>query len=406
MDIIAKITPSKKECDNVNKAINNFFKKIKARLKDAVPELGGSMAKDTWLSGDHDIDVFVRFPYKKYKNKDISKELQNRLKNIKYEVMHGSRDYLQIKQGKYLLELIPVLSIHHSSMHMNITDVSPLHARFVKRNNHDPIQIRMLKAFLKANNLYGAESYIKGFSGYVAELLIIYYKNFPNLVKSASSWKSRTVIDMLEHYKNSQEVIVNMNKDKLNNLILVDPVQAERNAAAALSEEKYYEFINLCRNYLRNPKKEYFELKEFNLKKLKKLKKKNKLLIFLVSPLNGKPDVIGSKILKVFNYIKDKISKEGFKIVESNWQWKDSALLYYIVKNERLSNIIIHDGPYIKDIENVKKFNEKWKKIYYNKDRVYVKLKRKYNTIDKFSKIFLRDNYVKDNINRIKLKIY
>mgnify|MGYP001611349937 CR=1 FL=1 len=364
------------------------------------------MAKDTWLSGDHDIDVFVRFPYKKYKDKDISKEMQNRLKNIKHEVMHGSRDYLQIKQGKYLFELIPVLSIHHSAMHMNITDVSPLHARFVKRNNNDPIQIRMLKAFLKANNLYGAESYIKGFSGYVAELLIIYYKNFPNLVKSASSWKSRTVIDMLEHYKNNQEVIINMNKDKLNNLILVDPVQAERNAAAALSEERYFEFINLCKNYLRNPKKEYFELKEFNLSDLKKLKKKNKLLIFLITPLSGKPDVVGSKILKAFNYIKEKISNEGFKIVESSWQWKDSALLYYIVKNEKLNNIIIHPGPYIKDIENVKKFKEKWKKIYYNKDRVYVKLKRKYNTIDKFSKIFLKDNYVKDNINRIKLKIY
>ena len=153
MDIITKITPSKKEYDNVNKAINDFFKKIKTKLKDAVPELGGSMAKDTWLSGDHDIDVFVRFPYKKYKDKDISKEMQNRLKNIKHEVMHGSRDYLQIKQGKYLFELIPVLSIHHSSMHMNITDVSPLHARFVKRNNNAPIPYSKLMVIFDPINV-------------------------------------------------------------------------------------------------------------------------------------------------------------------------------------------------------------------------------------------------------------
>jgi len=406
MDIINKISPSKKEREKINKIISIFFKKITAKLKDAKPELGGSMAKDTWLAGDHDIDIFVGFPYKKYKDKDIGNELQKRLKTIKYDVMHGSRDYLQAKQGKYLFELIPVLDIHHSSMHMNITDVSPLHARFVKRNNKDPIQTRMLKAFLKANNLYGAESYIRGFSGYVAELLIIHYKNFPNLVKSAGSWKSRTIIDMLEHYKNEKEVILNMNKDKINNLILVDPVQAERNAAAALCEEKYFEFINLCKNYLRNPKKEYFELKEFNLNELKKRKKKNKLLTFIINPLGGKPDVVGSKILKVFNYINKKILDEGFNIIESKWQWKDSALLYYIVKNEKLNNVIIHDGPYIKDLDNVKKFKEKWKKIYYNKDRVYVKLKRKHNTINKFSKIFLKDNYVKDNIKNIKLKVY
>ena len=84
---------------------------------------------------------------------------------------------------------------------------------------------------------------------------------------------------------------------------------------------------------------EYFELKDFNIQELKEKAKKNKLITFTVVPLNGKPDVVGSKILKVFNLFNDKIKREGFKIIESKWQWKDNALLYYIVKNEKLSNI-------------------------------------------------------------------
>ncbi len=404
--LINKITPSKKECDKINKVITNFFNKIKRKLKDANPELGGSMAKDTWLAGDHDIDIFVKFPYEKYKSKYIGKLLQERLKGIRYQVMHGSRDYLQIKQDKYLFELIPVLDIKHHSKHENITDVSPLHAQYVKRNNKNPIHIRILKAFLKANNLYGAESYIKGFSGYVAELLIIHYNGFSNLITAASSWKSRTVIDMAEYYRNNNEVLSNLNKDKQSNLILIDPVQPNRNAAAALSEERYIEFINLCKNYLRHPSKEYFELKEFNIKELKKKAKNNKLITFIINPLDGKPDVVGSKILKVFNYVKDNITNTGFNVIESKWQWKDKALLYYIVRNEKLSKYITHFGPFGKDLENVKKFKEKWKKINYDKERVYVKIKRKNDTINKFVKTLLKDNYIKQNVKSIKLKVY
>ncbi len=406
MDIIKKINPSKKEREQVNKTIDSFLKKIKRKLKDATPEVGGSMAKDTWLAGDHDIDIFVKFPYKKYKTQNISKILQERLKGIKYQVLHGSRDYLQVKEGKYLFELIPVLDISHSSKLANITDVSPLHAQYVKKHNHNPIQIRIAKAFLKANNLYGAESYIKGFSGYVTELLILHYKTFPNLIKAASSWKPRTIIDLSNYYKNNNEVLKNINKDKITSLILIDPVQTERNAAAALSEEKYFEFIQLCKDYLRHPKKEYFELKDFNIKELKEKARKNKLITFIIAPLNGKPDVVGSKILKVFNYFNDKIRKEGFKIIESKWQWKDEALLYYIVKNEKLSNQTIHYGPFTRDEDNVLKFKQKWKKIYYTKDRVYVKLKRVNNTINKLSKFLLKDNYVRSNIKSIKLKVY
>ena len=43
--------------------------------------------------------------------------------------------------------------------------------------------IRIAKAFCHANNSYGAESYINGFSGYALELLVYYYGSFLKFIK-------------------------------------------------------------------------------------------------------------------------------------------------------------------------------------------------------------------------------
>jgi len=45
-------------------------------------------------------------------------------------------------------------------------------------------EIRIAKAFCYANNCYGAESYISGFSGYALELLVYHYKSFLKFIKS------------------------------------------------------------------------------------------------------------------------------------------------------------------------------------------------------------------------------
>src|SRR5210317_361053 len=55
---------------------------------------GGSTAKGTFLKDDHDIDLFVIFDYK-YKGKDISEILKEIL--IDVDIVHGSRDYFQLK---------------------------------------------------------------------------------------------------------------------------------------------------------------------------------------------------------------------------------------------------------------------------------------------------------------------
>ncbi|MDD5178521.1 MAG: nucleotidyltransferase domain-containing protein, partial [Candidatus Nanoarchaeia archaeon] len=188
-ETINRIKPGISETKEAISIINSIIKRIK--IKNTKVSIGGSWAKNTHLTGNHDIDIYVKFNLNEYQKKDISKILEKELrKHFKIEKLHGSRDYFQIKKEHYTIELIPILEINKASEAKNITDISPLHVKFVNKNKKYSDHIRLSKRFAKVAKVYGAESYIKGFSGYVLEILTIYYKSFNNLIKAVSKWSS------------------------------------------------------------------------------------------------------------------------------------------------------------------------------------------------------------------------
>lgn len=233
-EVIAKIKPPKglfeKEINEVVSAINSDLKKSKIKAEAVV---GGSFAKDTHLIGDHDCDIFVRFDYKKYKETDLSELLEKILKQFKAERVHGSRDYFQFRKSLNY-EVVPVLKINKASEAVNVTDASPLHVAWIRKYKKSD-EIRLAKAFCKAYKIYGAESYIKGFSGHVLDILTVYYGDFIKLLKASQKWKDKTVIDIMKYH---DDALFELNSSKLQSpLIVVDPIQKDRNAAAALSYE-------------------------------------------------------------------------------------------------------------------------------------------------------------------------
>ncbi|MDP2909340.1 MAG: nucleotidyltransferase domain-containing protein, partial [Nanoarchaeota archaeon] len=322
--VLAKIKPSKQEEQEVKKVAKNIINKI--RIKDAKPVLGGSGEKGTWLRGTHDIDIYVKFNPKKYKNGEISQILKKELKKkfSKTETLHGSRDYYRIFTSNYTTEVVPIMDIKKVEESQNITDVSPFHAKWVKKHKKGD-EIRLAKAFCRAQNCYGAESYIQGFSGYVLEILTIHYGSFESLLKNAAKWKNKEYIDQKKHG-------VKLNKAKTYSpLILIDPVQADRNAAAALGREKYHQFIQAAQKFLHDPKEEAFEKKEITEEQLKHKAEGKELVMIEVTPLKGKEDVVGAKLLKALEYLRNKLAKEGFKIYDHNWKWDKKALFWFIL---------------------------------------------------------------------------
>ncbi|HDM43628.1 MAG TPA: hypothetical protein ENG02_00340, partial [Candidatus Woesearchaeota archaeon] len=192
--------------DRLNKSCKGLDVKIVA---------GGSFAKGTWLRGARDIDIYVCFDYPKYREKsdNLSDLLEKCVKRAfrNYERLHGSRDYFRVKHDDLVFEVIPILAIRNVDEAVNITDVSLFHVRWVKsrikRDKKLADQIRLVKLFCKANGVYGAESYIRGFSGYACEILTIQSGSFLDLLRNAKNWlgKKKILLDPARHYKNKNE---------------------------------------------------------------------------------------------------------------------------------------------------------------------------------------------------------
>ncbi|MBU2639381.1 MAG: CCA tRNA nucleotidyltransferase [Nanoarchaeota archaeon] len=399
LTVLRDITPDNTEKKALLNTAGAFIKKLNSKLnKEGKAILGGSVAKNTWLKGDHDIDIFVMFN-KKYKKEDISSILEKRLKNLGdinkisgIRKVHGSRDYFQIRKEPYTFEIVPIININKAKNAVNITDVSPLHSKWVSKRANKKIldQIRLTKAFCKANNIYGAESYIKGFSGYTLEILTIYYKSFSKLMKEAVNWKKGQIIDVEKHFDG-------LNKSKESPLIVIDPVQHDRNTSAALSENKFNKFIELAKEFNRNPSREFFIRKKVSLDDLKGA------VILKAIPLKGKNDVVGSKLLKSFEFIAKRLKEEGYKIDDYNWEWNKHALFWYFVKNKTLPKKYKHFGPPVKEEEHLKKFKEKYKNKELKKqgNRVYIELKRENPYVLDFLKKLLKHLYLRDKVKDI-----
>lgn len=403
------IKPTPGETKRFQRVTAQFIKKLDSQLRNSKAKaiLGGSGEKDTWLAGSHDIDIFVLFDHKKYREQSaiLADILEEKLKKAfpKLKRLHGSRDYFQVKYQNFLFEIVPILKIFKAEQASNITDISPLHAQWVKKSpKKTKDETRLAKQFTKANNCYGAESYISGFSGYVLEILTIYYGSFEKLLNTALKWENKDIIDVEKHYHNRHEVFKQLNQSKLHSpLIVIDPVDKTRNAAAALNLEKFFLFKQKAAEFLAHPDIKFFEKEKITFKDLEKQTLYN--LVYLeISPLSGKEDVIGNKLLKTFYFLKKKL--QNFEIKEANWDWesKNKAIFYFILEKRQISPYFIRAGPPLKLEKHVKDFKKKNKGVFEERGRVMAKIPFKHYHLKDYVKEVLKDKYVKERVKSVK----
>lgn len=398
-ELLKTIKPSVTETREIKKIFNEIKRSI--RIRDTKVIIGGSTAKGTFLKGNHDIDVYIKFNRKKYEGMDISEVLKDNLK-FKVKNVHGSRDYFQFNYKGYDIELIPIMDIKKVTDADNITDISPFHIKWVRKHKHLVNEIRLTKAFCKANGIYGAESFIKGFSGYALEILTIHYGGFENLLKNAVKWKSKQIVIDVEGYYKGRDVNREMNKSKLEGpMILVDPVQESRNVAAVLSREKMNLFMIKAKSFLKSKEKRHFFIKKSL--KLNDLKEKYKHLIVLeAKPLEGKRDVIGAKLLKCYEYFIKKLEEHDFELIDSDWHWDSKALFWFALKNLKIEGKVKHYGPPKNQRERIKSFREKWGNVKYEGETSYVFKDREFNEVNELFLKMLEDDYVNSKVGELK----
>lgn len=362
--------PSKEESSRLNKESTAFVKVVKEQINKkkikAEVFLGGSFAKGTVKkNSQYEIDVFVRFD-SKYDNLD--KHLENIVaevsKNIKspYKKIHGSRDYFVIKKEEILFEIIPVLKIRTPKEAKNVTDLSYFHVNYVKKEikrRKLAREIILTKKFLKAQNVYGAESYIHGISGYGAECLIISYGSFVKMAQAIVKSKEKIILDPAKKYKNKKDVFFEMNEARLKSpIIIVDPTFKERNVLAALNNEKFLQLKASLDNFLKHPNKEFFMEKKLDLEEIKRYSKLTEAEFLHVKLKTNKQegDIAGSKLKKFADYL-TKEMRLYFEILRKEFVYdeKQQGDLFLVLKSKKELSII---GPPV----NLKKAGIEFKK--------------------------------------------
>lgn len=398
---------TKEELKDLNLKVKDFLKELKEGLKkdkvNAQVFIGGSYAKGTLLKGDgYDIDIFVRFSKNEEKISEvIEKCILNNISKEKYEIkkIHGSRDYFRIAKkedrNKIYFEIIPVLKISNPEKSQNVTDLSYFHVKYVnKKLDKKDVRkdIGLMKKFCKASGVYGAESYIRGISGYGVECLVIHCGGFEKTCEYIKSVKKGDIIDSEKLYKNKNEVLVEMNESRLESpIILVDPTWKERNVLAALSEDSLNKLKSDITKFLKKPAKDMFEVKKIDEKKLVEIAHKERADFLKVKIETNKQegDIAGTKLKKFYSHFLSEIENE-FEIIKNEFEYTEGSLatIYFIAKP--LKEIIV-EGPPKDMVQSAKNFKKVNRKPYLEKGRWYARKKTSKN-LSEFT-----DNWKKKN---------
>lgn len=412
--VLKKIKPTEKEHEKYTAVVNEILfilnessKKLKIKCNYFV---GGSFGKNTYLKGKFDVDIFARFDLS-YQDNTISSLLEKILLNtkIKFKKQKGSRDYFNFifgPKGKEIyFEIIPNRNINNPKFAINSTDVSPYHVEFIKKcsekNPELTNEIRLAKQYFKSKEIYGAESYINGFSGHVIDILICYFTSLEKLILSAKNWNEQTFIDISNFFLSKEDAFKIICDDKLSNLILVDPILKERNAARALLEEKYFKFIMLAQEF------EKFSLKDFEvikkkdaqfIKNSKKFAKDSNLKIiiykFKIEITTESEDIVGSKLLKLQGRIKNYFEFFDFKVFKDDFfidMENEICLFIYYLEKQELAKIKIAIGPKVYMKEDIKRFLNGKKQYFILDSRICIYKKREIIKIEQIEKIPLTE---------------
>ena len=343
----------------------------------------GSTERGTYIKNSNaDIDIFMLFPT------SVSMEvLRNTSFSIASKVINGEKRYAShpYMHGVYKnheIEIVPAYFVENpENTKMSAVDRTPFHARYIKEHVTEDMKkdIVLLKYFLKNKGIYGAEAKINGISGYLAELLIIYYKTFENLMENVARWKPQVKLTLtVDNFKNFD-----------NPLVFIDPVDSNRNVAAALSLNTFAKFVYLSKKFQYGYYNELFS-KNIDVRKIdlvKSIKERGTSVIVIEMPnLSLVDDVLYPQMQRFLKVVIESLVDNAFKVVNGIY-YKNDKSIYFLIElyNSYIPNLLDWEGPYVWG-QNSNDFLDKWES---NKEKFsnpfikegkwHVYIKRKYN---------------------------
>ena len=349
-------------------------------------EFGGSFAKDTWLSKDADIDIFIRFSRSTSEEKfeRISRKIGfDSLKKYSPYVRYSQHPYVEAKIKNTKINIVPCYDVKVGEW-KSAADRSPFHTKFMKKSLTHKMrnEVRILKTFLKSNGVYGAEIAKQGFSGYVAEVLIFYFKSFEKTIKVISEIKEK-------------EIIGKSSKKFETTIVIIDPIDDNRNLAAAISDENIGKFVLISRAFKEKPTQDFFKNKKLKISK----KHWKNLLVIKFNFKTRSPDIIWGQIKRATASISIQLELGGFTVLrnKSFTDQQKEAYLFFLLDSTEIPQLHLKKGPeYFRADSSrsfIRKNNTSSELMWIGKNREIVSLEsRKNKKVVDFMKEFLKKN--------------
>ncbi len=363
--IARQVSPSEVELKKEKKFAARLISKLESKLpKNARVSFVGSAARDTGLKGDRDIDLFVAFPRNLKEAQIVKTTFTATKKAIKAKwVMHyAEHPYLQTTIGCFKVEVIPCFKVEPHSGIKSAVDRSPLHMDYLQKKltQRQRRDVRVLKKLLKTHGIYGAEVEVAGFSGLVCEQLILKYSCLENLLREAAKWIPPIIIDVekiwnIENKQVHKELLKKFN----GKLILIDVIDRNRNAAAAISPKCLAKFILLAGAFNKKQHVSFFKQKKkkHSFAKVNKALKKRGTTFILIEfkKPNIIEDILYPQLKKSERSVTRELEKSGFEILGSCENFEKAQLLIEVVVAElpKVKKVI---GPPAWDAKSVGRF--------------------------------------------------
>ena len=342
--------PNDKQRKKVDKIANQVFSLVsnEAEKQKSVVSVhfGGSYAKETWTRGKIDIDIFVKF-----KKTTTEKNFEKIGRKIGFDSLKKFNPYVRYSEHPFVeaniddvgVNVVPCYDVKKGEW-KSAADRSTFHTEFMSEKLTGLMKddIRVLKCFLEKNSMYGAEIAKQGFSGYVCEVLVYYLGSFEKVLKKIAKLQNNEMIGESPRKFESP-------------MVLIDPIDRNRNLGAAISIENVTNFILIARNFLKKNSVSYF--KEKSKLSVPKEFAKNMLVINFKYKKRS-DDIIYGQIKRAANSIESQMNKEGFNVLRNDSLAYDenNASLIFLLESIIISKNEIRTGPEVFSSEFSSKF--------------------------------------------------
>jgi tRNA nucleotidyltransferase (CCA-adding enzyme) len=251
-----RVDPDAEERAALQRAAETVLERAREAAADLPVEADvvqvGSTARGTWLSGDRDVDVFVRFP------PDLDRDaLEEHGLAVGHAVLPDGREeyaehpYVTGTVDGFDVDLVPCYRVESAADIRSAVDRTPFHTAYLEDRLDDDAaaEVRLFKGFAVAAGVYGSDLRTRGLSGYLAELLVLEYGGFRATVEAVADWHPPVELDPADHAAATFD----------DPLVVVDPTDPGRNVAAVCAAESVARLQHHARALLADPAVEHFE---------------------------------------------------------------------------------------------------------------------------------------------------